>query len=355
MILYELMTGAPAFNADTLPGICAAIAADAPAPVRERRPDVPPEVEAIVMRCLEKDPAKRFQSVSDLVKALAPFVPQSPASSALYASRAGVVDSLDAPIFSPDAPTIGLAPSSGPRPLANGGFANAATDPPEAMPHTMASEQGAAPGTPVPENLVGSPRKDDPAVATLVSSSGNKALSGSPSSGFGVRRVGFVVLTIAALGAAALVGVALRPSPSPPSVSSSLRAGTPPRPASFTLSIESTPSGANVFDGDRIVGKTPFTTVLDNAAVDSVPRNLMLRLDGFEPYEVSQGPSDTSVRVSAALAPVREAAHGAAQPAPSASSAAVSKPRMATSKSVLHRPAPAPASTAAPADIRLER
>src|SRR5437773_10995612 len=30
MILYELMTGEPAFNADTLPGICAAIAADTP-------------------------------------------------------------------------------------------------------------------------------------------------------------------------------------------------------------------------------------------------------------------------------------------------------------------------------------
>jgi serine/threonine protein kinase len=88
MILYELLVGEPAFSADTLPGICAAIAADAPQPVRERRADVSPELEAIVMRCLEKDASKRFQTVAEFVRALAPFLPaNSGVSTAVYTSR----------------------------------------------------------------------------------------------------------------------------------------------------------------------------------------------------------------------------------------------------------------------------
>jgi serine/threonine-protein kinase len=72
-ILYECLLGDPAFDADTMPAICAAIAADTPGPLRERRPDVPEALDRIVMRCLEKEPSKRFQSVYELVDALLPF------------------------------------------------------------------------------------------------------------------------------------------------------------------------------------------------------------------------------------------------------------------------------------------
>src|SRR5205814_6446626 len=61
VILHELLTGAPAFNADTLPGICAAIIADEPPPVRSLRADAPAELELIVSKCLEKSVAARFQ------------------------------------------------------------------------------------------------------------------------------------------------------------------------------------------------------------------------------------------------------------------------------------------------------
>jgi serine/threonine protein kinase len=120
MILYELLVGEPAFNAGTLPGICAAIAADAPQPVRERRPDVPPALEAVVMRCLDKDAGRRFQTIVELVRALAPFLPQGAAASAGdHTLRRLEESSAKVPVarrFPADQGTIqGASSDSGPR------------------------------------------------------------------------------------------------------------------------------------------------------------------------------------------------------------------------------------------------
>jgi eukaryotic-like serine/threonine-protein kinase len=73
VILYELMTGKLPFDAETASGILAAVVADTPVPLRIRRPDAPPELEAVVARCLAKDPSGRVQSVLDLARALYPF------------------------------------------------------------------------------------------------------------------------------------------------------------------------------------------------------------------------------------------------------------------------------------------
>ncbi|HEX7480179.1 MAG TPA: serine/threonine-protein kinase [Polyangiales bacterium] len=89
-VLYELLVGARAFDADTLPGLCAAIAADAPPPIRIQRADVPEALEAVVLRCLEKDLQKRFQTVLDLSTALQPFVAAAGSRSAVeYAASVG--------------------------------------------------------------------------------------------------------------------------------------------------------------------------------------------------------------------------------------------------------------------------
>ena len=61
------------FEAETVTGLCAKIVADEPVPLRAVRPDVPPAFEAVVLRCLEKNPASRYQSVAELATALRPF------------------------------------------------------------------------------------------------------------------------------------------------------------------------------------------------------------------------------------------------------------------------------------------
>lgn len=73
VILYELLAGAPPFEADTITGLCAKIVADPPVPLRARRPDLPAALEAMVVRCLDKDAKKRPQSVAALAVGLRPF------------------------------------------------------------------------------------------------------------------------------------------------------------------------------------------------------------------------------------------------------------------------------------------
>jgi eukaryotic-like serine/threonine-protein kinase len=73
VILYEMLGGRSPFNGDTLPQVCARIMAEPPDPLREIRRGVPAALEAVVLRCLEKDAQRRFQDVSALAQALAPF------------------------------------------------------------------------------------------------------------------------------------------------------------------------------------------------------------------------------------------------------------------------------------------
>jgi eukaryotic-like serine/threonine-protein kinase len=85
VILYELLTGSLPFPATTLTQLTAMVISDPPKPIALVRQDVPAEVSAIVMRCLEKNPEARFQSVGELAAALAQFA--SPSSSALATHR----------------------------------------------------------------------------------------------------------------------------------------------------------------------------------------------------------------------------------------------------------------------------
>jgi hypothetical protein len=76
VVLYELLTGTVPFNGITLPEVCVKIASHPPPPLRAVRPDIPPAVEAIVLKCLEKDRARRYADVAELAVALVGFGPQ---------------------------------------------------------------------------------------------------------------------------------------------------------------------------------------------------------------------------------------------------------------------------------------
>ncbi|WP_437668836.1 serine/threonine protein kinase [Sorangium sp. So ce131] len=76
VILYQLVSGRRPFRGSSLPSICMSIAADAPRPIRSFRPEVPAELDQLILRCLEKDVNRRVQTVAELAEGLAPFAPQ---------------------------------------------------------------------------------------------------------------------------------------------------------------------------------------------------------------------------------------------------------------------------------------
>ncbi len=75
IILYELLSGEVPFSSEMITEVVIRIVGTPTPPVRARRPDVPPGLEAIIYRCLEKDRDQRFQSVADLARALVEFAP----------------------------------------------------------------------------------------------------------------------------------------------------------------------------------------------------------------------------------------------------------------------------------------
>jgi Tol biopolymer transport system component len=72
VVMYEMLSGMPLFNG-SLP-----TATIQPRALREIRPDLSPALEAVVMRCLQKQPAARFSTPGEFLAALAAASPGSP-------------------------------------------------------------------------------------------------------------------------------------------------------------------------------------------------------------------------------------------------------------------------------------
>ena len=71
LILHEMATGRPAFRRDTPAQVIAAVIERDPEPLGRLRPDVPSALEALVSRCLQKDPERRFAKTDEMASGLA--------------------------------------------------------------------------------------------------------------------------------------------------------------------------------------------------------------------------------------------------------------------------------------------
>ncbi|MEP7123584.1 MAG: serine/threonine-protein kinase [Byssovorax sp.] len=92
VVLFELLAGKTPFHAETLPQLCTQVFFGEPLSLTELRPDVPPALAAVVLGCLEKDRARRFQNVAQLAAALAPFA--SPRAR-VYADRVASIQGIE--------------------------------------------------------------------------------------------------------------------------------------------------------------------------------------------------------------------------------------------------------------------
>ena len=128
IILYEMLSGEVPFNDTSAPAILIKHLQEIPVPPSVKNPSVaiPAELEAIALKCLEKNPAARFQTADELCAAL------EHAAAAIPGAAAGMQSQATLPIAAATAPTW-----------------NAAT-----VPVAAASPRGAAPAPAAPAPAV---------------------------------------------------------------------------------------------------------------------------------------------------------------------------------------------------------
>jgi tetratricopeptide (TPR) repeat protein/predicted Ser/Thr protein kinase len=91
VVLYEMLTESPPFIGPSAAGTLVRVVQDEPEPPRKRRPAIPADLETIVLKCLEKDPARRYESARALAEDLDRWLEGDPieARPAAWTYRAG--------------------------------------------------------------------------------------------------------------------------------------------------------------------------------------------------------------------------------------------------------------------------
>ena len=160
VILYEMVTGRPPFVGQSPTQVLLAHVSQKPAPPRDSVPDVPPDLEALILRCLAKEPAQRPQDMGQLMAQLKAWMEgtaaqrsstaPAPVSAALAATAYGVGLHTTMPP-GPSSPSGGSA-GTAPTLAAETGQVPQPAGAPVLIPPTLAAETGQVPqpaGAPV--------------------------------------------------------------------------------------------------------------------------------------------------------------------------------------------------------------
>ncbi|MEZ4308574.1 MAG: serine/threonine-protein kinase [Polyangiaceae bacterium] len=73
VVMYELLCRALPYDAESMTALVAKVMTEPPVPLGARRGGLPPGFEPVVMRCLEREAARRFQTAAELAAALSPY------------------------------------------------------------------------------------------------------------------------------------------------------------------------------------------------------------------------------------------------------------------------------------------
>ncbi|MDB4938687.1 MAG: Serine/threonine protein kinase PrkC, regulator of stationary phase [Labilithrix sp.] len=258
-ILHELLTGEPPFVASSMPELFAMILQDPAPSLRTRRNDVPPELDAVVLKCLEKSPDARPATVLELARMLAPFASALSAGAASRVERVGrnVADASERNIaMRESSPDFGLAtPQALPVPV---GGAVPGSAPELAHAHTMRM----APPT------VLEPRRNRTALIVVAAALGTLVIGGGTA--FAVitareRHVASVMTT----GAAEAASTTAATNEAPPPATSEAPPAPALDPAASAASAASTSSATTAGSA----GKRPPLRPLGRGSASARPAN----------------------------------------------------------------------------------
>jgi eukaryotic-like serine/threonine-protein kinase len=254
VILYELASGKVPFDADNFMGILTQHMYKAPVPIRALVPqpqDVPPGLEAIVLKCLSKRPEQRYQSMDEVI---------------------GDIDKLK----------DGLIPDAVPEMMQRSGGFNVPAD---------YFKPGGKMPAPVPATPFGMPRTRSrlPLYAGMA----------------GVATAVGIVVAIFAKSASSPAA----PEPAPV-VMPAPKATSEPliQPAVTQIVVAVEPLDAHVFDGDQDLGKSPVLLELELDAT----RTLEIRRDGYKSQTITIDASES--RRSIKLEELKAARPGSGRP-----------------------------------------
>jgi hypothetical protein len=146
VVLYEMATGARAFEGDSAISTLSAILRDEARPILEIAPDVPPALEQVVYRCLRKSPDDRWQSMKDVQIALAVLKRDSDSGN-LYGLR---------PVAAP-APVVAAPAPPPPAQMAGSAATGPAVRSPAVLPPASPPPRGINPGTPTKPSAFSAP------------------------------------------------------------------------------------------------------------------------------------------------------------------------------------------------------
>jgi serine/threonine protein kinase/tetratricopeptide (TPR) repeat protein len=94
IVLFEMACGQRPFQGVTVAETTASILKDDPPPPAQLVAQIPPELDRVILHCLEKNPDERFQSARDLAFALKALASDRVSSGEVTAAPTGSIDSL---------------------------------------------------------------------------------------------------------------------------------------------------------------------------------------------------------------------------------------------------------------------
>jgi serine/threonine protein kinase len=116
VVLYEMVTGARPFAGDSAMDVIIALCRDEPAAPSTINPEVTPELERVIARCMAKRPADRYPSARELLADLDALDPSAATRSLVSAPASSSPSLLSAPTSSSPRTSVIVTPAAPSRP-----------------------------------------------------------------------------------------------------------------------------------------------------------------------------------------------------------------------------------------------